>query len=164
MKYFFFLITIFFTLISCRNDDRGAQQIDQILNIYIDSAGTDLLNNKIAGSYSSIRWNDVNGLTANAAVNFSTKKNADTVNYLEYLAGAQRLKIDSVGDLKTYESKIALSLTKKISPTIDVIINDTMIVQYKSSPELFQISKVWYNKVLKFTKVQGQPNIVRITK
>lgn len=161
---FFFLTLAFFAFLSCRNDDRGVQQIDQILNIYIDSAGKDLLNNKIAGSYTNIQWNDVNGITDNAPVSFSNKKDADTINYLEYLAGARRIKIDSSGDTKRYESKIALLLTKRVNDSTSVTTNDTLTIQYNSNPELFQVSQVWYNKVLKFTKVQGQPNIVKITK
>lgn len=161
---FFFATIIFFAFLSCRNDDREVQQIDQVLNIYIDSAGTDLLNNKLAGAYTNIQWNDVNGLTDNSPVGFSNIKDADTINNLEYLAGAKRLGIDSLGNSKTYESKIALKLTKKLTDSTNSITNDTMTIQYKSTPELFQISKVWYNNILKFTKVQGQPNIVKITK
>jgi hypothetical protein len=165
MKNLFFLITIvFFGFLSCRNDNGDVQQIDQILNIYIDSAGIDLLNNKIAGSYTNIQWNDVNGLTDNAPVNFSNKKDADTINYLEYLAGAKRIKIDSSGNFKTYESKITVLLTKKITDSTSSVSKNTLIIHYQSSPDLFQVSKVWYNNVLKFTKVDGQPNIVKITK
>ena len=165
MKNVFFFLTLgFFAFLSCRNDSIPVQQIDQILNIYIDSAGKDLLNSKIPGSYTNIQWNDVNGITDSAPVNFSNKKDADTINYLEYLAGARRIVIDSSGDSKRYEAKIALLLTKRINDSTSVIKNDTLRIQYNSSPELFQVSQVWYNNVLEFTKVQGQPNIVKITK
>lgn len=165
MKNLFFLATVvFFTFLSCRNDDRSVQQIDQILNIYIDSAGQDMLNSKIAGSYINIQWNDINGLTDNSPVSFNNKKDADTLNYMEYLAGAKRIAIDSSGSSKTYESKIALALTKKVNDSTRKVSNDTMIIHYTSTPELFQVSNIWYNKILKFTKVQGQPNIVKITK
>lgn len=165
MKNVFFVMTLaFFAFLSCRNDEINVQQIDQVLNLYIDSAGQDMLNNKIPGSYTTISWNDINGLTDNAPVSFSTKKDADTVTYLEYLAGAKRIAIDSAGDSKTYESRIALALTKKVNDSTNAVSNDTMVIQYSSTPDVFQVSKIWYNNILYFTKVQGQPNIVKITK
>lgn len=165
MKNVFFVMTLaFFAFLSCRNDEINVQQIDQIINLYIDSAGQDMLNNKIPGSYTTISWNDINGLTDNAPVSFSTKKDADTVTYLEYLAGAKRIAIDSAGDSKTYESRIALALTKKVNDSTNAVSNDTMVIQYSSTPDVFEVSKIWYNNVLYFTKVQGQPNNVKITK
>lgn len=165
MKNVFFVMTLaFFAFLSCRNDEINVQQIDQVLNLYIDSAGQDMLNNKIPGSYTTISWNDINGLTDNAPVSFSTKKDADTVTYLEYLAGAKRIAIDSAGDSKTYESRIALALTKKVNDSTNAVSNDTMVIQYSSTPDVFEVSKIWYNNVLYFTKVQGQPNNVKITK
>ena len=86
---FFTLLMVFFALISCRNDDRDVQKIDQIIHLYIDSAGQDMLNSNIPGSYVNVQGNDEYGLVDSAPVNFSNKKDADTVNYLEYLAGAE---------------------------------------------------------------------------
>ena len=77
---------VFFALISCRNDDSDVQKIDQIIHLYIDSAGQDMLNSNIPGSYVSVQGNDEYGLVDSAPVNFSNKKDADTVNYLEYVA------------------------------------------------------------------------------
>ena len=161
---FFVLIVGFFAFLSCRNDESDVQQIDQIIHLYIDSANQDMLNAKIPGSYTNIRMNDVYGITDTAPVNFTPKKTLDTINYIEYIAGAKRIGIDSVGDSKNYQSKIALILTKKINDSTNAIINDTMTIDYHWTPTLFQVSKVWYNNVLKFTKVEGQPNIVKITK
>lgn len=155
---------VFFALISCRNDDRDVQKIDQIIHLYIDSAGQDMLNSNIPGSYVNVQGNDEYGLVDSAPVNFSNKKDADTVNYLEYLAGARRIGIDSVGDNKNYESKIALILTKKVNNTTNAVIKDILTIQYSSTPTSFQVSKVYYNNILKFTKVEGEPNIVKITK
>ena len=161
---FFTLLMVFFALISCRNDDRDVQKIDQIIHLYIDSAGQDMLNSNIPGSYVNVQGNDEYGLVDSAPVNFSNKKDADTVNYLEYLAGARRIGIDSVGDNKNYESKIALILTKKVNNTTNAVIKDILTIQYSSTPTSFQVSKVYYNNILKFTKVEGEPNIVKITK
>ncbi|WHF50605.1 hypothetical protein QGN23_09150 [Chryseobacterium gotjawalense] len=164
MKNLFFItMLVFFALLSCRNEEEAVQKIDQVIHLYIDSLGQDMLNVKIPGSYISSSMNDVYGLTDNAPVSFSIKKDADTINYIEYLAGAKRIGIDSSGNSKTYESKIALQLTKKINNS-NRITNDTMTVQYQSTPELFQVSKIWYNGVLQFTKVEGQPNTVKIVK
>lgn len=160
---FFLLLAVFVAFLSCRSDEDSVQKIDQVINLYIDSLGQDMLNTKLAGSYISSTMNDVYGLTDNAPISISIKKNADTINYIEYLAGAKRIAIDSTANSKTYESKIALNLTKKIADA-NRITNDTMTIQYLSTPNLFQVSKIWYNGVLQFTKVEGQPNTVKIVK
>ncbi len=160
---FFLLLAVFVAFLSCRSDEDSVQKIDQVINLYIDSLGQDMLNTKLAGSYISSTMNDVYGLTDNAPISISIKKNADTINYIEYLAGAKRIAIDSTANSKMYESKIALNLTKKIADA-NRITNDTMTIQYLSTPNLFQVSKIWYNGVLQFTKVEGQPNTVKIVK
>ena len=161
---FFFSVIAFFAFLSCRNDEDTVQKIDQIIQLYIDSAGQDMLNTNIKGGYTNARMNDVYGLTDTAPVNFSPKKDKDTVSYIEYIAGARRIGIDSSGSSKTYESKIALSFTKSITDSTSTTINDTMTVQYLLTPEVFQVSKIWYNNVLQFTKVADEPNIVKIQK
>lgn len=165
MKNLFFLFLVaFLAFLSCRNDDVEVQQIDQILQVYIDSAGQDMLNSNLDGGYTSISMNDVYGITDSAPVSFNQKKDADTISYIEYVAGSRRILVDSSASTKIFESKIALAMTKKINDSVSFSINDTMIVQYNSSSQLFQVSKVWYNGQLKFTKVQDQPNIVKIVK
>lgn len=165
MKNLFFLMILsFFACIACRSDEDSVQKIDQIIDLYIDSLGQDLLNSKIPGSYESQQMIDVYGLTDNVPVNFSLKKNTDTINYIEYLAGAKRIAIDSSASEKTYESKIALKLIRKINDSTRNTINDTLTIQYSSNPERFQVSKVFYNGTLKFTKMEGMPNVVKITK
>ncbi|MBN9337069.1 MAG: hypothetical protein J0I88_04370, partial [Chryseobacterium sp.] len=42
--------------------------------------------------------------------------------------------------------------------------DDIIEIEYKWTPSVFELSKLWYDNELKFTKVQGQPNIVRIVK
>ncbi|QOW11284.1 hypothetical protein Q73A0000_13410 [Kaistella flava (ex Peng et al. 2021)] len=164
MKNLFFLTMVaFLTFLACRGDEESVQKIDQVINLYIDSLGQDMLNVKLPGSYISSSMNDVYGLTDNAPITVSIKKDADTISYIEYLAGAKRIGIDSSGSSKTYESKIALKLTKKVNDS-NRITNDTMTIQYLSTPEIFQVSKIWYNGVLQFTKVEGQPNTVKIVK
>jgi hypothetical protein len=165
MKNLFFLIIIaFLGFLSCRSDEESARKIDQIINLYIDSLGQDMLNSKIPGSYTTIFINDVYGLTDNAPVTFALKKDVDTINFIEYLAGAKRIGIDSTENSKTYESKVALALTKKINDSTSRVSNDTMMIQYQSTPQLFQVSKIWYNGLLQFEKVEGLPNTVKIVK
>ena len=165
MKNLFFLMLVaFLGFISCRNDENDVQKIDQVMQLYIDSLGQDMLNVKLPGSYTSTSMNDVYGLTDNAPVTFSVKKDADTVSFIEYVAGAKRLRIDSTELSKTYESKIALTLIKSINDSVKRTTNDTMTIQYLSTPTLFEISKVWYNDVLQFNKVEGQPNVIKISK
>ena len=55
---FFTLLMVFFALISCRNDESDVQKIDQIIHLYIDSAGQDMLNSNIPGSYVNVQGND----------------------------------------------------------------------------------------------------------
>ncbi|MCB4234233.1 hypothetical protein LDL59_01505 [Kaistella anthropi] len=50
------------------------QQIDRILQVYIDSAGQDMLNSNLKGGYTNISMNDVYGITDNAPVSFNQKK------------------------------------------------------------------------------------------
>ena len=165
MKNIFFLfLVVLLAFLSCRKDDLEVQQIDQILQVYIDSAGQDMLNSNLKGGYTNISMNDVYGITDNAPVSFNQKKDADTISYIEYVAGSRRVLVDSSASQKIYESKIALAMTKVINDSTNYSINDTMIVHYNSSPTLFQVANVWYNGQLKFTKVQDQPNIVKIVK
>ena len=165
MKNLFFILMIgAFAVLSCRNEDENIQRIDQIIQLYIDSAGQDMLNSKIPGSYTDIKINDVYGLTDAAPVAFSLKKNEDTVSYLEYVAAAKRITIDSTATFQTYESKLALQLTKKLNDSTNLVTNDTMKIQYQSTPEIFQVSKIWYNNELKFTKTDQLLNVVKISK
>lgn len=165
MKNLFFLMLVaFLGFISCRNDENDVQKIDQVMQLYIDSLGQDMLNVKLPGSYTTTSMNDVYGLTDNAPVTFSVKKDADTVSFIEYVAGAKRIRIDSTELSKTYESKIGLTLIKSINDSVKRTTNDTMTIQYLSTPTLFEISKVWYNDVLQFNKVEGQPNVIKISK
>jgi hypothetical protein len=168
MKKYFLAITLaLLTLVCCRGDeDDDIQTIDQVLNLYIhNSAGQDLLNSKIEGSYTSISLVDLLDETALKPISgYSLVKDADTVTYLDYPAGAIRLLRDSIGpEEKIYYSNfiIQLSTTKNSVTTTDP---DTIRIEYKWTPSLFQISKLWYNDELKFTKVQGQRNVVKIVK
>ncbi len=165
MKNVFFLIMmVFFAFTACRGEEDAVQKIDQVIDLYIDSLGQDMLNDKLPGSYTSSTMNDVYGLTDNAPISFTLKKTTDTVRYIEYLAGARRIRIDSSGSSKTYESKIALKLTKKINDSSKATTNDTLTIQYLSTPDIFQVSKIWYNNTLQFTKVEGLPNTLKIVK
>ena len=82
---FFGMLVLSLLGVSCRNANDDAQKIDQRVQIYIDSAGQDMLNSKIMGSYQSIVLNDVYGDTDVATVPLTLKKNTDTTYYIEYL-------------------------------------------------------------------------------
>ena len=54
MKNVFSLFAIaFFAFLSCRNDEATVQKIDQIIQLYIDSADQDMLNTNIKGGYTN---------------------------------------------------------------------------------------------------------------
>lgn len=168
MKNVFFTLVVFsFALISCRGNEADVQQIDQVVNLYFkDASGKDLLNTKLSGTYNTVKLLDLNGLTDQVPISsFSLKKDMDTVNYIDYASGAKRLLQDSLSPKnKTYRSDFIISLTKNIDPLNTITIQDTIKIEYTWTPALFQISKFYYNKKLRFTKVPGQPNIITIIK
>lgn len=162
---FFALVILFFAFISCRDDDKVTQNIDQVVHLYIDSAGQDMLNNNIPGSYTNIQWNDVYGFLDNAPVSFSNRKDIDTVNFLEYVAGARRILIDSSdSNTKIYESKIDFLLTKRLTDSTTTTFTETLTLNYLMKPEVFRLEKAWYKGNLVFSKVEGEPNIIKIKK
>lgn len=160
------LLITFLLLLSCRNTEDSVQKIDQTVQIYIDSLGKDMLNQKIAGTYTTIVMKDIGGIyDATNISGFNLKKNSDTANYIEYLAGAKRNLVDSVSTTqKYYQSDIVLNLTKKINDTVSKTTVDTMKIQYSWTPQVFQVAKIYYNRQLVFSKTDDQPNIVKISK
>lgn len=162
----FGILVIFFALTSCSQDDESLQRIDQVLNIYMKSTtNQDLLNAKKNGSYSSFSVNDFLGDKDVSPVNtFALKMRQDSTYYLEYIAGAKRKKFDSAGT--TYYSRMRVTLTKTVDNKPESTI-DTLEIHYRNSPNLFQVSKVFYNKKPVFSKEADNPawiNNVTITK
>jgi len=166
MKNIFFCsMFVLFAVASCRSDDPDGQQIDQVLNLYIDSAGIDLLNSNNIPYYSTIVLNDEYGLTDSAPVSFSYAYDADSLRYIDYVAGATRVLVDSSdSDNKIYQSKIALQITKKLDDENTASFSDTLILNYRSNASIFQLQNAWYNKSLVFTKTEGQSNVIKVTK
>lgn len=153
------------SVVSCRNNDEQLQQIDQKIHLYIDSLGQDMLNKNISGSYISVSWNDVNGATDNAPVSYTLKKDSDTLNYMQYFAGAKRVLIDSISpENKTYRSTIALNMVLKNTDNTNSTTNDTLVLNYNYTSEYFRVSSAYYNNILVFSKVDGQQNIIKIQK
>ncbi|MEN4762538.1 MULTISPECIES: hypothetical protein [unclassified Chryseobacterium] len=161
----FGILVIFFALLSCRSDEDSLQKIDQLFNLYMkNSAGQDLLNSKKSGSYTAISMNDVNGTTDVAPVTFSLKMTTDSIYYIEYLAGAKRITVDSISpEDRTYQSEVTVSLTKPVGDSTEVTV-DRLKIQYHWTPSLFEVSKVYYNDQLQFTKEPNVPNVVTIVK
>lgn len=154
-------------LFSCQRDEAETQTIDQVIKLYMsDSTNPDLLNPKINGSFVSVSLLDILGERDLIPITgFSLQKDADTITYLDYPAGAIRLKIDPLSNdnEQTYYSQFIIRLSYPVDLNLDPI-DDTIKIEYKSTPSLFQISKLWYNSELKFIKTPGQPNIVKIVK
>ncbi|MGI9650402.1 hypothetical protein [Chryseobacterium sp. RLHN22] len=168
MKKLFPLLMLFgLTLLSCGSDEDSLQKIDQIFNLYIqDSSGKTMLNPSKIGSFTGVSFNDELADKDIANVNFSRKMLEDSTYYIEYIAGATRKFVNDEPDgSKIYRSLIEVSLTKKISDTQnDPVVIDSMEIFYRSSPSVFEVSRVLYNNQLVFTKVQDQPNTATITK
>lgn len=162
---FCFSIISFSFFLSCRPDDTPIQEIDQTLQVFVDSAGIDMLNNKVKSGYKNLSFNDINGKTDNSPISISSFKTADTINYLQYIAGAKRILLDSSNlDRKLYQSKIALKFTKPTPNNAIYTVNDTMIINYSFTPERFQIDNVIYNNVQVFTKTVKGENKIKILK
>ena len=168
MKKLFPLLMLFcLTLLSCGSDEDSLQKIDQLLNLYIkDSSGKDLLKPTEIGSYTGVSFVDRLAEKDNVSVSYSRKMLTDSTYYLEYLAGATRQFVEDTPDgNKIYKSEIQVSLTKKISDTQnDPVVQDKLEIFYRSSPTVFEVSKVLYNNQLVFTKVPDQPNVATIIK
>lgn len=142
------------------------QKIDQVINIYLkDSSGKDLLNANVSGAFTSVSAQDLDADKALQSISgFSVKKDKDTIAYIDYAAGATRLLKDSISTTnKTYQSDFYLNLSKTVNKVL-VTDTDTLKVEYSWSPSLFQVSKLWYNNKLVFTKVDGQANVIKIVK
>lgn len=168
MKNFFFLLMIFaFAAISCGGDEDEVQKIDQVINLYVkNTAGKDLLNTTLPGTYYDIKLLDLNAERDFVPINsFSIRKNADTVNYIDYVAGAVRISADTLNPSnRTYYSDFTINLTKKIDSVNTDTDIDTIKIEYSWTPTLFQVSKFYYNGKLKFSKVDGEPNMITIIK
>lgn len=162
----FLLLILFVTAIGCRSDNADdIQRIDQVVSIYIDSLGLDMLNSNIPGSYISVAMNDVEGLTDNAPVPVNLKKDADTVSYIQYIAGARRIAVSTSPDnTSLYRSTIALNMRRQVNDSTQAVTNDTLVLNYTHTPQLFQLSSALYNGVPVFTKTEGQPNVIKISK
>lgn len=166
MKIKLLLLLSFFLFLSCRNEGNDIQKIDQVINIYMQNAeGTDLLNTKIKGSYTGVSGQDLNADRALQEISgFSVKKDKDTVAYIDYVAGATKLLKDSISSSKkSYQSDFYLNLSKTVDKNT-VVDTDTVKIEYDWSPAVFQVSKIWYNQKLVFTKAEGQANIIKIVK
>jgi len=163
----FGFVIIFFAFLSCRSgDDEEIRKIDQILNIYMkNDLGRDLFHKKNDTTYFTYFMTDVNGVADNTPVSSSLKATADSTLYIEYLAGAKRVGLDTIDpNNKTYHSVITLSLVKRLNNTILDTINDRLEIQYRMTPSVFEVSKVYYNDTLRFTKQPGGLNVVTIVK
>ncbi len=163
----FGFLVVFGAFLSCRNgDEDDLQKIDQIINLYMkNGAGRDLFHKKKDTAYFTYSMNDVNGNADLAPVNSSLRATADSTLFIEYIAGAKRVGLDTIDPSnKTYHSVIALSLIKRLNNTIQDTIQDTLEIQYRWTPSVFEVSKIYYNDTLRFTKTPGASNVVTIVK
>lgn len=162
-NYFLSAFVIALGFLSCRGEDiEDLQRIDQVLHMYVKNAqGQDLLNSSLPGSYRKVELRDIGGLYDQSAVaGYTVKKDQDTVYYLEYKTGATRFLLDSASpDSKRYRSDMIVNYF-----AVNDTIQDTISITYQWTPQVFQIQNVQYNKSTVFTKVEGQPNVVKIVK
>lgn len=160
----FSLVAICLLVGSCQSESRDdLQYIDQILKVYVrNEDGKDLLNKNIDSSFYNISMVDLEASRNDVSVSYSQKQDVDTVNFIEYTSGATRV-LES-GDNATqaiYRSTIGVRYQKNTETTFD---QDTMIIYYRFTPTVFEISTVNYNRKEVFTKEDGIENIVGIVK
>ena len=152
-------------LCACRGDRLSdLQRIDQIVNIYIkDSHGKDLLNSSGTGTFHSVVFKDIGGLTDQTTINGSwVKTDGNSVKYLQYISGATRNLTDSISStLKNYRSDIRIELTRSTADSVDV---DTLSIFYEWTPEVFQVKRLEYNRELIFTKSGTEANTATVVK
>jgi len=162
----FGILVVCLAVLSCRTGNDDLQKIDQILNIYMkNGAGRDLLHQKKDQTYFTYSMNDVNGIKDIAPVSGTLRATADSTLFIEYIAGARRIGVDTLDpNNKTYRSDIAFSLIKRLNTTVQDTINDTLRIEYRMTPSAFEVSKVYYNDTLRFTKTPGAANVVTIVK
>ena len=163
----FGFLVVFVAFLSCRTgDDEDLQKIDQIINLYMkNGAGRDLFHKKKDTAYFTYSMNDVNGNADLAPVSSLLKATADSTLFIEYIAGAKRVGLDTIDpNNKTYHSVIVLSLIKRLNNTVQDTIRDTLEIQYRWTPSVFEVSKIYYNDTLRFTKTPGASNVVTIVK
>ncbi|MDR2237579.1 MAG: hypothetical protein LBE92_15770 [Chryseobacterium sp.] len=155
------LTALLFLLVSCGSDEDSLQRIDQIMNIYVrNEAGQDLLNAKKAGSFTGYSVNDREGDKDVAPVSISLKMTTDSLFYFDYTTGAKRKILDSISpDNKTYRSRMTFTYSKKVNDQT-VTESDEMEIHYRWTPNLFQVSEVFYNGVPVFSKSADQPNSI----
>ncbi|KQT22115.1 hypothetical protein ASG31_01880 [Chryseobacterium sp. Leaf404] len=168
MKKSFWGISLFLlALLSCRRDEESLQNIDQIMTFYMKtSGGQDLLNPAKVGSYSQFSMNDVFGENDSSPVSFSgPTMQADSTYFFEYTAGATRKLLSSdASDNRIYQSKIAFRMNQKVNDTLFTEVRDTMEIQYRWTPDVFEVAKVFYNKNEVFSKTSTSGNTFTITK
>lgn len=163
----FGFVIVFFAFLSCRSgDDDEIRKIDQLLNIYMKNGlGRDLFHKKKDTTYFTYFMTDVNGDIDETPVSSSLKATADSTLYIEYLAGAKRVGLDTIDpDNKIYHSVITVSMIKRLNNTIIDTIDEKLEIQYRMTPLVFEVSKVYYNDTLRFTKQPGGLNVVTIVK
>lgn len=162
----FFLAVALLSAASCRSENPDdIRRIDQVLNIYIDSLGQDMLDNTLPGSYISVTMNDVDGLTDNAPVQYNLRKDESNMSFIQYTAGARRILVESLpGNKEIYRSRIALNMRRQLNDSVQNVTNDTLVLNYTLTPQVFEISTALYNGVPVFTKTPGAANVIKINK
>jgi len=162
------LSTICLVLFSCSDNEDSFQEIDQLMSFYIqDANGKNLLIPNKIGSFTTVAMNDMLAPIDNAPVPNSVKTVSDSLQYIEYIAGATR-QLESGGESENriYRSQIRVDLIKKLTDsTFADVDNDTLQIFYRWTPAVFEVSKVLYNNSeLPLTKDSENRNVVRIIK
>ncbi len=149
--------------VSCRGDsEQDVPGMDQVLRIYIqDAQGVDLLDPDEELALFQVTLVDFDASTANLPVQASKKEDSLQGYYLEYIAGAERTLDSETGPERHYYSNMGIQLRETAQGEID---QDTLRLEYKFTPQLFSLERVFLNENLAFTRVEGKINSVIIKK
>lgn len=149
MKWKVLLLIIFISVVfSCNREEMSIPKIEQVIRMYVkDTAGSDLLNSELPGSFTSVKFFDLKDVYDQTPVNtFNARQDNSGITFLEYTAGAKRILVDSVSPAqKTFLSEMAVVFTKSVNGQ-PVVETDTLSIEYSWTPELFTVSQIRYNK------------------
>lgn len=157
-------LVLIFVLSSCNREEVTGRSIDQNVAIYIDSAGTDLLNSEQALGYQISSIIDVLAPKDGVTVNMAAATDASGKHYLSYTAGATRVITGNSSEGQTVHSVIALNFAHKKASLQKYPVADTLILNYLYNDQVFQIKNATYNGKSVLAKTAAGQNLISVSK
>lgn len=151
-------------LMSCNREAVTGRLIDQNVTVYIDSAGTDMLNPEQAQGYQISYITDVLAPRDGVTVGMTPGKSADGKHFLAYTAGATRTIVANSSEGQVVKSVIALNFAHKNTSPQKYPVSDTLILNYLYNDRVFQLKNALYNGKPVLTRTADGENRISVTK